>query len=266
MAIPLAKDIEIPLLHLIHGLGGETYPSDTYDSLGDYFRLSEKERRELVPRGTDFKFQNRVRWARNSLCNKGFLGRSARGIWKITLAGRKELFRLELLDKAFSPELKVSHKREPHRHKRKDDFLSQEDQELIQPVIDEVLPNGPRDFPGDFLIGHKELYEIEVSGTELHINPHSKTLVTSPKGYFRYQAKNPPEAKYIVYANKVGQKKIKMPKDNLSIFKAVTSYEKHVTHTIKRCFELFLDFTYDESKAEQLTQIVKEKLHLKEKI
>jgi len=41
------------------------------------------------------------------------------------------------------------------------------------------------------------LREIEVPGTELHINPHSKTLVVSPKGYFRYQAKNPPEAKYI---------------------------------------------------------------------
>jgi hypothetical protein len=266
MAIPTIKDVEIPLLHLIHTLGGEVSPSDTFDSLADFFKLSEKERRELVPGGTDFKFRNMVRWARNSLCNKGFLDRSVRGVWKITAAGIKELSRLALLDKPFSSEFRIPYKREPYRRKRKDDLISQEDQELIQMVIDEVIPGGSKDFPGDFSRDDSELYEIEVPGTELHINPHSKTLVTSPKGYFRHQAKNPPEAKYIVYANKIGQKKIKIPKDNLSIFRAVTSYEKYVTDTIKRSFELFLDFTYDEYRAEQLTQIVKEKLGLKEKI
>lgn len=171
-----------------------------------------------------------------------------------------------LLGKPFSLEPRISNKRAPYRRKRKDDFLSQEEQELTQMVIEEVLPNGPRDSPDDFLIDDRELYEIEVSGTELHINPHSKTLVTSPKKYFRYQGKNPPEAKYIVYANKVGQKRIKIPKDNLTIFKVITSYERYVSDTIKRCFELFLDFTYGESKAEQLTEIVKEKLDLEEKI
>jgi len=266
MAIPSAKDIEIPLLHLIHSLGGETYPSDTYDSIADYFRLSEKERQELVSGGTDFKFRNRVRWARNSLCNKGFLDRSVRGIWKTTPAGRREFSRLELLDKSFCPEFKVSYKRGPYRRKRKNDLLSQEDQELIRTIINEVSPSGRTDFPANFLKDNSELYEMEVPGTELHVNPHSKTLVTSPKGYFCYQARNPPEAKYIVYANKVGQKKIKIPKDNLSIFRAVTSYEKYVFNTIKRCFELFLDFTYDEHRAEQLTQMVKEELGLKEKI
>lgn len=191
---------------------------------------------------------------------------SIRGIWKIIPAGLKELSKLRLLDKPFSSEFRIPHKREPYGRKRKHDLVSQEDQELTQMVIDEVSPSGRRDFPADFLRDDAELYEIEVPGTELHINPHSKTLVSSPKGYFRYQAKNPPEAKYIVYANKIGQRKIKIPKDNFTIFKAVTSYEKYVTNTIKRCFELFLDFTYDEYRAEQLTQIVKEKLGLKEKI
>jgi len=146
-------------------------------------------------------------------------------------------------------------------------FFSSEDEELIQLVVEEVLPEGSKTFPDDFIdINKVKLREIEVPGTELHINPFSKTLVSSPKGYFRYQAKNPPEAKYIIYANKKGQKKIKIPTDNLSIFKAVISYEKYVNDTLKKCFELFLDFTYDEAKAEFLTNIVKEKLGLKEKI
>lgn len=266
MAIPIGKDIEIPLLHLIHTLGGEVSPSGTFGPLANYFKLSEEERNQLLSSGISKRWDNRVQWARFHLVRKGFLESFTRGIWKITAAGKKELSRLGLLDKPFSPEFITPYKSEPYRRKRKNDLLSQEDQKLIQMVIDEVLPSGHKDFPADFLGDNSKLYEIEVPGTELHINPHSKTLVTSPKGYFRYQAKNPPEAKYIVYANKVGQKKIKIPKYNLSIFKAVTSYEKYVSDTIKRCFELFLDFTYDESKAEQLTQIVKEKLGLKEKI
>lgn len=266
MTIPTKKDVEIPLLHVIHSLGGEVRPSDIYETLADYFRLSEKERRELTPGGTDLKFPNMVRWARNSLCNKGFLDRSVRGVWKITEVGRKELSRLKLLHKPFSSEFRTPYGGEAYRRRRKDNLISQGDQELIQMIINEVSPSGRTDFLANFLRDNSELYEMAVPGTELHVNPHSKTLVTSPRGYFCYQAKNPPEAKYIVYANKVGQKKIKIPKDNLSIFRAVTSYEKYVINTIKRCFELFLDFTYDEHRAEQLTEIVKEELGLKEKI
>jgi len=266
MPIPSEKEIEIPLLHLIYALGGEVKPAQVFDILEDYFNLSPKERAELVPGGTDFKFRNRVRWARNFLCDKGLLDRSIRGIWRITEKGKKELERLGLLNKPFSQNIKIPYPKEPYKVK-KEPVLSSEDEELIQLVIEDVLPNGNKTFPDDFIDkSNTQLYEIEVPGTELHLNPHSRTLVVSPKGYFRYEAKNPPEAKYIIYANKKGQKKIKIPKDNLSIFKAVTSYEKYVSDTLKKCFELFLDFTYDEAKAEFLTHIVKERLGLKEKI
>jgi hypothetical protein len=194
------------------------------------------------------------------------LDRSIRGIWKITEKGKKELERLGLLNKPFSKNIKIPYQKESYRVK-KETSLSPEDEELIQLVIEDVLPNGNKTFPDDFIDPDKVKFrEIEVPGTELHINPHSKTLVISPRGYFRYQAKNPPEAKYIVYANKKGQKKIKIPTDNLSIFKSVTRYERYVADTLKKCFELFLDFTYDEAKAEFLTHIVKERLGLKEKI
>lgn len=266
MAIPTARVIEIPLLHLIHTLGGEVSPSDIYEPLADYFKLSEKERNQLLPNGLTKKWDNRVQWTRLVLVHKGFLDGSVRGIWKITPAGRKELARLGLLDKPFPSQFIPIEKSKTQMRREGEDSLSTEDEELIQRVLEEVLPSGCKNFPEDFLSTDYILDEITVPGTELHINPHSKTLVTSPKGYFCYRAKNPPVAKYIVYANKLGEKKIKIPKDNLSIFKAVTSYEKYVSTTIKRCFELFLDFTYDESKAEQLTQVVKERLGLKEKI
>ena len=266
MTIPTQKDIEIPLLHFIYTLGGIVKPSDTYKPLADYFKLSSQEQNELLPSGISKRWENRVQWARLVLTQKGFLDRSVRGIWKITEKGKKELERLGLLNKPFSKNIKIPYQKEPYRVKS-EASLSHEDEELIQLVIEDVLPNGNKTFPDDFIDkSNTPLREIEVPGTELHINPHSKTLVISPKGYFRYQAKNPPEAKYIVYANKKGQKKIKIPTDNLSIFKAVTRYERYVADTLKKCFELFLDFTYDEAKAEFLTHIVKERLGLKEKI
>ena len=266
MAIPTQREIEIPLLHLIYTLGGEARPNDTYKPLADYFGLSEKEQNELLPSGVSKRWENRVRWTRENLIEKGFLDGSIRGVWRITEKGKKELERLGLLNKPFSKNIKILYQKESYRVKR-EASLSPEDEELIQLVIEDVLPNGNKTFPDDFIEPKKVKFrEIEVSGTELHINPHSKTLVVSPKGYFRYQAKNPPEAKYIVYANKKGQKKIKIPMDNLSIFKAVTRYERYVADTLKKCFELFLDFTYDEAKAESLTHIVKERLGLKEKI
>ena len=210
--------------------------------------------------------RNRVKWVRNSLCDRELLDRTIRGIWRITEKGKKELERLGLLNKPLSKNIKIPYQKESSRVK-KEAPLPPEDEELIQLVIEDVLPDGNKTFPDDFIDkSNTQLHEIEVPGTELHLNPHSRTLVVSPKGYFRYEAKNPPEAKYIIYANKKGQKKIKIHKDNLSIFKAVTSYEKYVSDTLKKCFELFLDFTYDEAKAEFLTQIVKERLGLKEKI
>lgn len=86
------------------------------------------------------------------------------------------------------------------------------------------------------------------------------------KEYFRYQAKNPPEAKYILYAHNLGSKKIKIPKDNLILFKTVKSYEKYCDELTRKAFELFLEFTYDETKSEQLTKEIADQLGLRSKI
>jgi len=150
MPIPSEEEIEIPLLHLIYALGGEAKPAQVFDILEDYFNLSPKERSELVPGGTDFKFRNRVRWARNFLCDKGLLDRSIRGIWRITEKGKKELERLGLLNKPFSKNIKIPYQKEPYRVKREVP-LSHEDEELIQLVIEDVLPNGNKTFPDDFI-------------------------------------------------------------------------------------------------------------------
>lgn len=142
------------------------------------------------------------------------------------------------------------------------------DKGLIEEILSKVVPNGVRTFPDDFIGGpfeDKEVLEVAVPGTPLELDSNSQTVVISPRHYFRHEAKNPPEAKYIVYATKIGQNKIKIPRNNRSVFRAVLSYEKYCQETRHQCFTLFLKHTNDEDMAELLTQEVEQKLGLRAK-
>lgn len=265
MPIPSEKDIQISLLHLIYYMGGEVKPNEAYDKLADYFRLTEKERQEMQPSGMSRKFDNRVAWARNSLCSQSLLERSIHGIWKITDKGKRELSRLGLIDKPFPLATSLQHQSLSRSNKGTKELKS-DDEEILELILEELAPDGPKRFPDDFLDNNwTDFYEVELPGTQLHLTPLSQTIITSPKGYFRHQAKNPPEAKYILYAHGVGLKRVKIPRDNLVLFKAVKSYEKYCEETKNRAFELFLEFTYDESRAETLVDEIVNKLDLRAK-
>lgn len=262
MPILSEKDIQIPLLHLIHDMGGEVKPSEVYDRLADYFRLTEKERQEVQPSLISKKFDNRVAWARNSLCLQGFLDRSTHGIWKITEKARRKLSRLGLINKRF-PVVTSSLGQGASISTKGEKELKSDDEELLELVLEEIAPNGPKQFPDDFLDNRTDFFEVDLPGTQLHLAFLSETIITSPKGYFRYQAKNPPEAKYILYAHKVGLKKVKVPGDNLILFKAVKAYERYCDEMRRKSFELFLEFTFDEQKAEILASEIEKRLNLR---
>ena len=266
MPIPLQKDIQIPLLHLIHDMGGEVKPRNVYDRLADYFVLTEKECQEMQPSGVNRRFNNRVQWARLLLCRQGFLDGSHRGIWKITEKGIRELFRLGLLDKPFPIAASLQSQSKLTSPKGVKDTKS-EDQEILELVLEEIASDGPKLFPDDFLDNKDctDFYEIELPGTQLHLAPLSQTIITSPKGYFRYQAKNPPQAKYILYAHNVGSKKAKIPRDNLTLFKTVKTYERYCDEVMRKSFELFLELTYDEQKAEIHANEIENRLDLRAK-
>lgn len=263
MPIPSQKDIQIPLLHLIQSMGGQVRPGDVHDILADYFGLTERERQEMLPSGISGRFDNWVHWARYSLCSRGLLDKSTHGIWKITEKGRKELSRLGLIDKPF-PGIKSLQGQSIKTSTKGSKERESDDEEILQFVLDEVAPNGPKQFPEDFLDSNcSDFYEVELPGMQLHLAPLSQTTITSPREYFRYQAKNPPEAKYILYAHKVGLKKVKIPTDNLTLFKVVKAYEKYCDEQTCRAFQLFLESTHDEAKAEELTREVARRLGLK---
>ncbi|MCM8768082.1 MAG: winged helix-turn-helix domain-containing protein [Candidatus Omnitrophica bacterium] len=256
MPIPTHQEIEIPLLHLINSAGGEIKPKDAYVPLADYFKLTRQEREQLLPNTPYRKFENRVHWARLRLVHKGFLDKSVHGIWKITEKGKKKLAEYGLLNKPF-PNTFI-------QQKPSEIELTQEQSDLVSQAINELLADGIKKFPEDFLdCKETRFQEITVPGTILQLDRYYKDTIVSPKGYFRYKAKNPSEALYILYSNHLGQKTIKIPADNLIVFKTVKSYEKYIRNLQSKLFEKFLELTSDETKSEVLTNNALEKLDLK---
>lgn len=83
MAIPDYQTIMLPLLKLASD-GKEHSLKETYDKISDQFGLTEEERRELLPSGTQAIINNRIVWARTYLKKAGLLENPKRGIFKIT--------------------------------------------------------------------------------------------------------------------------------------------------------------------------------------
>jgi hypothetical protein len=109
------------------------------------------------------------------------------------------------------------------------------------------------------------MLEISLPGTPLEMDSNSQTTVISQKRHFRYEVKYPSEAKYIIYAHKIGQTAIRVPKDNRILFKAVVSYEKYCEDIRHQCFLRLLEYTNDEELSELLMKEAEKKLDLRAK-
>lgn len=90
MAIPDYQSIMLPLLQI--AVDGETHQfRATVEALAQHFRLTETERRELLPSGKQSTFDNRVGWARTYMTKAGLLESPKRGLFRITDQGRRVL-------------------------------------------------------------------------------------------------------------------------------------------------------------------------------
>ena len=90
MAIPDYQTIMLPLLKFMsdqkeHNVG------EMINNLADEFRLSDEERRRLLPSGNDVMFDNKVKWSRLYIGKAGLLESTGRGYWKITKSGLQVL-------------------------------------------------------------------------------------------------------------------------------------------------------------------------------
>lgn len=88
MAIPDYETLMLPLLRIAASANGnEVQLISAVDQLAEEFKLTEEERKELLPSGGTFKFTSRVSWARTYLQKAGLLEATRRGYFRISPRG-----------------------------------------------------------------------------------------------------------------------------------------------------------------------------------
>jgi restriction system protein len=88
MAIPDYETLMLPLLNLAAGNPNkELLVLDAVKLLADSYKLTEEERRELLPSGATFRFSSRVGWAATYLKKAGLLEAPRRGYLRVTKRG-----------------------------------------------------------------------------------------------------------------------------------------------------------------------------------
>jgi restriction system protein len=90
MGIPDYQSLMRPLLQRTSDGGEHSFP-DLVDELATEHRLTDFERRELLPSGGQFVFNSRVGWARTYMKKAGLLSAPKRGVVQITNRGLQEL-------------------------------------------------------------------------------------------------------------------------------------------------------------------------------
>lgn len=90
MPIPDYQTIMLPLLRLA-GDGEEHSIREAVERLASQFKLTDDERREMLPSGQQARFDNRANWSRSYLKQAGLLETPRRGYFRITDRGREVL-------------------------------------------------------------------------------------------------------------------------------------------------------------------------------
>lgn len=90
MAIPDYQALMLPVLQMAAD-GNEHRFRDAVDQLADQYSLTDEERNELLPSGSQAVFTNRVGWARSYLKQAGLLISPRRGYFTITEQGQSLL-------------------------------------------------------------------------------------------------------------------------------------------------------------------------------
>jgi hypothetical protein len=108
-------------------------------------------------------------------------------------------------------------------------------------VLRELLPQGPKAFPGEFLNGVKETVNLELPPEPISVVvlPAGNHVVQSDLG-FRHDVRNPTEGNFIYYSHLRGLKAVPVPTAMIEVFRAVKAYENYVRdvrHTLLKAYE-----------------------------
>lgn len=138
MAIPDYQTIMLPLLKLLND-GREHTLNELIELLAQQFGLTDEERKELLPSGRQYKFDNRVGWARTYMKKAGLLESTGRGKVCITAKGLEALNRnLPSIDNEFLmqfPEF-IEFKNSSKNKQNENEQGSNEDSETPEEILE----------------------------------------------------------------------------------------------------------------------------------
>lgn len=121
----------------------------------------------------------------------------------------------------FVPEERLKRVRRPE--KVGDDKWSGRDS-----VLRKLLPEGPKDFPGEFLDAKETVkLDLPVDPISVVVLPGGQYTVQSAFG-FRHNVRNPAEGNFIFYAFLRGHRLVSIPKEMIDVFRTVKGYENYL--------------------------------------
>jgi len=88
--------LQLPLLEALEDAGGRARPRDLYETLANRLAVPEDlrgERRTCGDGQTYNRFEQQVRWARQTAVLEGLVADSTRGIWELADPGHAKLLR-----------------------------------------------------------------------------------------------------------------------------------------------------------------------------
>lgn len=90
MTIPDFQQFMLPILRIVED-GKEHKMREVIEKAAEICNLSHEERTQLLPSGKQYRFENRIGWARTYLKKAGLLSTPSRGLIKITERGKEVL-------------------------------------------------------------------------------------------------------------------------------------------------------------------------------
>jgi len=129
---------------------------------------------------------------------------------------------------------------------------------LKKQVMEEVLPNGLKKFPDEFLeapLKPQDYQNISIPGEPLKLGMFflGTQQVVSDSG-FTFEAKSVDEAKYAIYSQKPDTFVVSLPKDSVVITKAVNDYERYLRKLRGDLFQALFKRTFDHKLSDTLMQ------------
>jgi len=134
-------------------------------------------------------------------------------------------------------------------------------EKLIEQVKEEVIPEGFKKFPENFVDSRhiRDGKEISIPSEPLKLGHFfmGQQEVITEQG-FKYIASSEDEAKFIIYSQKPDVFVVKIPKEPLIIQKAISDYEHYLKEIREKLYNAFFTRTSDYKLSETLTARVME--------